>query len=154
MQAEFNKIIKDLADKNAEKEKDLKSQCDSWITQQMQKKDDQTIDAFFEYIRNQASQSPSGSSLSQAAINAFGIFAHSIKGDEKLKEKYIPIILETLIECYFLNDSNNRVKPHNAGQKADHFKPTQCDYDRPVADLFQAAQALRSSVQNEERHHQ
>lgn len=110
MATEFNKIIKDLADKNTEKEKETKVQCDSWITLQMQKKDDQIIDSFFEYIRTQASQSPSGSSLSQGAINAFGIFAHSIKGDDKFKEKYIPIILDTLIECYFLNDSNVRVE--------------------------------------------
>lgn len=119
MSSEFNKIIKDLADKNTEKEKESKIQCESWITLQMQKKDDQTIDSFFEFIRTQASQSSSGSSNSQGAINAFGIFAHSIKSEDRFKEKYIPVILEILIECYFMNqnDSQGRVTSFHQTKK-------------------------------------
>lgn len=110
---EFNNLIKGLADKNTEKEKESKIQCDTWITQQMQKKDEPTIDAFFEYIRTQSEQMQQAPSLALGALNAFGIFAHSIKSDEKLREKYVPSILETLIQSYFNNEANSRVDHYN-----------------------------------------
>ena len=139
MQSEFTKMIKDLADKNTEKEKDTKIGCDTWITQQMQKKDDQAIDAFFQYIRAQASQSTTGNALSLGAINAFGIFAYSIKSDEKLKEKYIDIIFDALIECYLLNDSNIRVVDNHKDQEDCHLESTKCNHDKPVARLLEVA---------------
>ena len=104
-------MIKGLADKNTEKEKESKIMCDTWITQQIQKKDEPTIDAFFEYIRSQSEQpqAQQTTTLALGALNAFGIFAHSIKSDDRLREKYVPSILETLIQSYFNNEANSRV---------------------------------------------
>lgn len=110
MIGDFNTMLKGLADKNTEKEKETKVQTDMWLSQHLQKKDETTIDAFFEYIRTETEKSQSGSVLSIGAMNAFGIFAHSIRQDERLKEKYIPAILETLIQSYFQNDANPKTK--------------------------------------------
>lgn len=110
MQAEFANMVKGLADKNTEKEKETKVQCDAWIAQQLQKKDDAKVDNFFDFIRTQAEKAPAGSALSIGSLNAFGIFAHSIKQDERLKEKYLPIILKCLIDSYIQNDASAKKK--------------------------------------------
>jgi hypothetical protein len=112
---EFNNLIKGLADKNTEKEKESKIMCDTWITQQLQKKDESSIDAFFEYIRSNSDQPQpqQATTLSLGALNAYGIFAHSIKSDDKLRDKYVPSILDTLIQSYFNNEANSRVRSFN-----------------------------------------
>jgi translation initiation factor 2B subunit (eIF-2B alpha/beta/delta family) len=106
---EFNNTLKGLADKNSEKEKEMKDAAQNWIAQQIVKKDTVVIDQFFEYVRSHAESVQKESPLSIGAFNTFGIFAQAIKDDSSLKEKYIPVMLRILIDTYLTKDPNPRV---------------------------------------------
>lgn len=106
MTEEFIHIVKGLsADKNTEKEKEMKMKCDSWISEQLKTPAGLTnIENFFQYISKESDPLSQSHTPAHGALNAFGIFAHSIKSNEELKEKYIPVILDILIQNYCRSD--------------------------------------------------
>lgn len=102
---EFSSMLKGLSDKNSEKEKETKLQCERWIGEKIHAKDEKALEGFFDFLIGSVN-----GVLSNSALNALGIFAHSVKNYEKMKEFYVPKILEILIESYFQNEANPKVK--------------------------------------------
>src|SRR3990167_5068853 len=147
----FSKMLKGLGSNNNEKETDTKKQCDIWISQTMSKQHLKDVAAFFEYVKAQIPakyEAPTTSLL--GAVNAFGIFVHSIKDHERLKEKYIPLVLDKLVECYFIYESDSKVSPLNDSDKNDHsFEPTDSDNNSPVSDIPETPQDPRVTLQDE-----
>lgn len=108
---EFNTMLKGLADKNTEKEKETKVQCETWLVDKLAKKDEKGLEGFFEYLMTAVN-----GVMANGAMNALGIFAYSLKNSERLKEHYIPKILETLINSYFQNETNPKMKENSSLQ--------------------------------------
>lgn len=106
----FPAILKGLSDKNTEKEKETKLSCEAWISERISQGELSLLEEFFDYLRQEIEQAHPGSNLLLGAINAFGIFAHGIKGNEKLQETYLPIILELFIATYASNDTCGKTK--------------------------------------------
>src|SRR3990167_7747421 len=100
----FSKMLKGLGSGNLEKESEQKKQCDMWVTQQLAKKEETLLNNFVGFLQTQNVLSKSEGSLDHATLagtaSAFGVFADSIRGDDRLKERYLPVALEKLIDIY------------------------------------------------------